>query len=114
MNTIFSITGVNYTLKKSLLDNIDNNNNAINDDHVAEEPDVIRDSSYHDDISLNNLFQCKGNVSSIVSLNYQSLNAKFDQINIKLQELTGNGNAFSALCLQETRLSDDSDTIHQC
>ena len=27
-----------------------------------------------------------------------------------MQELTGNGNAFSALCLQETWLSDDSDT----
>ena len=27
-----------------------------------------------------------------------------------MQQLTGNGNAFSALCLQETWLSDDSDT----
>ena len=94
-----------------LLNNhIDNNNNAINDDHVAEESGVIRHSSYHDDTSLSNLFQCKGNVFSILSLNSQSLNAKFDQINIKLQELTGNGNAFSALCLQETWLFDDSDT----
>ena len=38
-----------------------------------------------------------------------SLNAKIDQINIKLQQLKSNGHEFSAICLQETWLSEDSD-----
>ena len=64
---------------------------------------------YHDDDSLTNVFEAKADVFSILSLNCQSLNAKIDQINIKLQQLKSNGHEFSAICLQETRLSEDSD-----
>ena len=46
---------------------------------------------------------------NILNLNCQSINAKFDQINIKLQELKNNGYEFSAICLQETWLTDNSD-----
>ena len=52
---------------------------------------------------------CRALVFSILSLNCQSLNAKIDQINIKLQQLKSNGHEFSAICLQETWLSEDSD-----
>ena len=67
-------------------------------------------SSYYDDDSLNNLFKDKVNSFSILSLNCQSINAKFDQLNIKVQQLKSNGYKFSAICLQETWLSSDSDT----
>ena len=67
-------------------------------------------SSYYDDDSLNNLFRDKINPFCILSLNSQSINAKFDQLNIKVQQLKGNGYEFSAICLQETWLSSDSDT----
>ena len=67
-------------------------------------------SSYYDDDSLNNLFKDKGNSFCILSLNCQSINAKFDQLNIKVQQLKSNGYEFSAICLQETWLSSDSDT----
>ena len=46
----------------------------------------------------------------ILSINCQSINAKCDQVNIKVQQLKGNGYEFSAFCLQETWLTSDSDT----
>ena len=67
-------------------------------------------SSYHDDDSLNTLFNIKADSFSILSLNCQSLNAKFDQINIKVQQLRSEGHEFKVICLQETWLSDDSET----
>ena len=45
-----------------------------------------------------------------MSLNCASINAKIDEIKIKLQEINNNGTEIHALCLQETWLSDDSDT----
>ena len=45
----------------------------------------MQHSSYHDDASLTNLFEAIVDVFSILGLNCQSLNAKIDQIIIKLQ-----------------------------
>ena len=89
-----------------LNNNIPRNNNV---NIIDVEPDVMQHSSYHDDASLSNLFEARADVFSIVSLNCQSINAKIDQINIKLQQLKSNGHEFSAICLQETWLSEDSD-----
>ena len=45
----------------------------------------------------------------ILSLNCQSLNAKFDQIQIFIDYLKTHGFCFSAICLQETWMDNDSD-----
>ena len=58
------------------------NNNTVN---TGDEPEIIKHSPCYNDSSLNNLFLKKGNMFNILSLNCQSINAKFDQINIKLQ-----------------------------
>ena len=89
-----------------LNNNVPRNNNV---DIIDVEPDIMQHSSYHDDDSLTDVFEAKSDVFSILSLNCQSLNAKIDQINIKLQQLKSNGHEFSAICLQETWLSEDSD-----
>ena len=89
-----------------LNNNIPRNNNV---NIIDVEPDVIQHSSYHDDASLSNLFEARADVFSILSLNCQSINAEIDQINIKLQQLKSSGHEFSAICLQETWLSEDSD-----
>ena len=67
------------------------NNNTVTDD----EPEIIKHSPYYNDSSLNNLFLKKGNIFNMLSLNCQSINAKFDQVNIKLQELKNNGYEFA-------------------
>ena len=85
-------------------------NNTYDNDHPDDEPNIVQMSSYYDDDSLNNLFRDKRNSFCILSLNCQSINAKFDQLNIKVQQLKGNGYEFSAICLPETWLSSDSDT----
>ena len=51
----------------------------------------------------------KANNFSILSLNVQSLNAKFDQIQILLSQLKFKHVQFNAICLQETWLADNSD-----
>ena len=85
-------------------------NNNYDNDHPDDEPNIVQMSSYYDVDSLNNLFRDKRNSFCILSLNCQSINAKCDQLNIKVQQLKGNGHEFSAICLQETWLSRDSDT----
>ena len=87
-----------------------NNNLAMNNENRADEPEIMQHSSYHDDHSLHNIFKDKSSCFSILSLNCQSLNAKFDQINIKVQQLKSKGYEFNAICLQETWLSDNSNT----
>ena len=88
-----------------LNNNVPRNNNV---DIIDVEPGIMQHSSYNDDDSLTNLFEAKADALSILSLNCQSLNAKIDQINIKLQQLKSNGHEFSAICLQETWLSEAS------
>ena len=96
--------GVNANSLCQLLNNNDDN------DHPDDEPNIVQMSSYYDDDSLNNLLKDKGNSLGILSLNCQSINAKFDQLNIKVQQLKSKGYEFSTICLQETWLSSDSDT----
>ena len=103
-NVLEHFVGVNANSLCQLLNNNDDN------DHQDDEPNIMQISSYYDDDSLNNLFKDKVNSFSILSLNCQSINAKFDQLNIKVQQLKSNGYKFSAICLQETWLSSDSDT----
>ena len=86
------------------------NNTNLQNEYIDDEPEVMQFSSYHDDNSLNNIFKDKADSYSILSLNCQCLAAKFDQINIKVQQLQSKGFKFDAICLQETWLSDDSDT----
>ena len=74
-------------------------NNNDDNDYPDDEPNIVQMSSYYDDDSLNNLFKDKGNAFCILGLNCQSINAKFDQLNIKVQQLKSNGYEFSAIWL---------------
>ena len=103
-NVLEHFGGVNANSLCQLL-NINDDN-----DHQDDVPNIMQISSYYDDDSLNNLFKDKVNSFSILSLNCQSINANFDKLNIKVQQLKSNGYKFSAICLQETWLSSDSDT----
>ena len=103
-NVLENFGGVDANSLCRLLNNNDDNG------HPDDEPNIVQMSSYYDDDSLNNLFKDKGISFCILSLNFQSINAKFDQLNIKVQQLKSNGYEFSAICLQQTWLSSDYDT----
>ena len=79
-------------------------NTNLHHDHIADELDDMQLSSYK-------LFKYKSDSFSILGLNCQCLNAKFDQISIMVQQLKSKGYEFDAICLQETWLSDDSDKL---
>ena len=54
-------------------------NTNLHHEHIADELDVMQLSSYYDDGSLNKRFKYKLDSFSILGLNCQCANAKFDQ-----------------------------------
>ena len=75
-----------------------------------DEPSIIKNSPYYDYEKLINELNTKTNNFNILSLNCESINSKFDQINIIIEQFKRNGCTFNAVCLQESWLSDDTDT----
>ena len=79
------------------------------DEPLDSEPSLIQLSSYFSIEDLTIALQAKKNQFTILSLNCASLNAKFDQIKILVENLKANQCMFSAICFQETWLSSQSD-----
>lgn len=88
------------------LNNILNSNNYDAD----EEFDIIKHSPYYSESLLIDMLQERLNDFTLLSLNIQSLNSKFDELEILIENLRDNNCTFSAIVLQETWLSDNSDT----
>ena len=90
-----------------------NNGNSLTHLLDTDEPEVevsnIKLSEYTDINTLyKSLQRTKGGLS-ILSLNSQSLCAKFDDFQVIIEQLNTN-NAVSVICLQETWLSSESPT----
>ena len=64
----------------------------------------IQECRYYADSNLANILSEQANVVSLLSLNIQSLNAKFDQLHVFVQQFRQNNNEFSAICLQESSI----------
>ena len=79
-------------------------------DKSTDEFDLIKHSPYYPDGNIPKGGSINTGILNILSLNCASINAKIDEIKIKLQEINNNGTEIHALCMQETWLSDDSDT----
>ena len=69
-------------------------------------------SSYVDTDRLGELMKNHKDKFTVLSLNVQSLRAKYDSIILLLQELLNNGFEYSVLCFQETWLGENVDTSH--
>ena len=89
----------------SLLDLLGNEGNEN-----PEIPEVFQSSPYYDFDGFIEVSKSKKKVFSLITLNCQSLNAKFTELNLFLQEIINSSCHIDALCLQETWLSDNSDT----
>jgi len=72
-------------------------------------PILFQNSLYYDDNGFYNILHTKQNIFSLLSLNCQSLNAKYDEIKIFIENLRESACILSAICLQETWLNGDSD-----
>ena len=69
----------------------------------------MQECHYYSDSNLARILSEQSNMFSILSLNIQSLNAKFDQLHIFVQQLRQSNHEFSAICLQESWLSNVAD-----
>jgi hypothetical protein len=71
---------------------------------------IMDQSLYYDDPTYIDKMKNNHNSFKILSLNCENLNAKIDQIRIKIEHLRNNKCEFDAICLQETWLSKNADT----
>ena len=93
----------------SLVNLIDETTESVLPDE-NESPTFFKNSPYYKSEEFINLMESKRDTFSIISLNVQSLNAKFSQLHAYIELYRNSHVDISALCLQETWLSDTSDT----
>ena len=74
------------------------------------EPQSIQHSSYYDTNSFKKLITNHTNICSVLSLNIQSINAKFSELETFVEELHNSQFKFYVICLQECWIRDQSDT----
>ena len=89
----------------SLLHLLDNNQ-----PNQEEEPALISHSPYVDNEILISIMKSKPEVIKCLSLNIQSLNAKIHQLRIYIEQLQLESCSFDFILLQETWLSENSNT----
>ena len=65
------------------------------------EADIIEHSKYYDDKDFNNALQSYDSKISMLSLNCQSISAKFDKLKLFIDDVN-NQNPISIICIQET------------
>ena len=73
------------------------------------EPPLMRHSPYVDTESLANFMSKTEDSFTVLNLNIQSLNAKFDSLSILLEALSNSSFEFSVICLQETWIKQNMD-----
>ena len=93
-------------MTQSLLDLI---SDEIHEDR-DEAPRLFEQSPYYKSEEMCDLLKTKQNMFSILSLNCQSLQSKFSQLQIYLHNFANSNVNFKMICLQETWLSDHHDT----
>ena len=91
----------NYSLTEIM-----NENNQTEDDS----PTLFHPSPYYTESEFIEIMENQNQSFKLLSLNCQSLNAKFNELSIYLEFYRSNNIIFDCICLQETWLSDDSDT----
>lgn len=79
------------------------------DDFDDEAPNILNLSPYYDNDNAIELLKEKSDTISILSLNCQSLSAKFEQLKIYIEQFEISKCPFTIICLQETWLSDNHD-----
>lgn len=90
---------------ENLFQNDENNFNNKDEN----EPKLFQNSPYYNQNDFNLFLNSSKSKFTIISLNCQSLNSKFDMIKTYLDIYNSNNNKISIVCLQETWLTEDSD-----
>ena len=101
-NTHTFINNTTFSTENSLT-------HLLDTDEPEDEVANIKLSKYTDINTLSESLRSAKSSLSILSLNSQSLNAKFDDFQIAIEQLNRN-NQISVICIQETWLSSESPT----
>lgn len=94
-------------VESSLINILDSEYNCQDDNDNM--PTLLKNSPYYDNENAIDILKNKQNAISILSLNCQSLPAKFDQIKIYLRNFEIAHCPFTIMALQETWLSNNHD-----
>lgn len=99
-------------LPKNLIDALEPEfcgSNPLNDPMSTDfEPQIFKLTSYSNRNELIEFLNSHKDQFNILSLNIQSINAKFSMFSLLIYELGSQGLSFDAICLQETWLEEDS------
>ena len=89
----------------------ENDLNHVLSSFVDSEHEIVsfRDSRYIDMSDIKSVFKQSLSNFHILSLNVQSINAKFDNLFPIINNLSASGLYFGAICLEETWLSSNAD-----
>lgn len=98
-------------LNKYSLVNIMNENNMNDDDNS---PNLFQPSPYYTDNELVETLVNRSQSFNLLSLNCQSLNSKFNELQVYLEFYKLHNVVIHCVCLQETWLSDNCDTALLC
>ena len=93
-------------ISNSCLNNVLSIGNAIDENN---ELPIIRRSSYYDFDKFNSLAKKQGKQLSILNSNIQSINAKFNELEAYVNDVSSLNFKLSIICLQESWLSDNDD-----
>ena len=80
------------------------------DNENSEYPQILEHSPYFNNDDLISVLKNKNKILKCMSLNIQCLKAKFNQLQIYVDMLNRSNISFDIICIQETWLSDGSDT----
>ena len=99
---------INYFMDNMRLNEVNSLTHLLNTED-SDELNIIRHSPYFSDDDLLQSSTCHKNGLSILSLNCQSLHAKFDYIKLLIDKFVANNSPLQVLCLQESWFSSDTD-----
>ena len=91
----------------SLSDIFEQSNMATDVDN--NEPPLLQNSPYFNAMDFGSFLEGKSSVFNLISLNCQSLKAKFDSLKYYIENYNNDSHKIKAICLQETWLAADSD-----
>ena len=99
---------LSYTAVRNCLKNIIDQN--INTDDETNTCQLIKHASYYDVEQFKHLADIHKDEFTVLSSNIQSINAKLNELEIFTEELQNIDFKFSIICLQESWITDLSDT----
>jgi hypothetical protein len=94
---------------QSFINLVDILNSELNDSDDEGAPTLFEVSPYYNNENAIEVLKTKNNILTLLSLNCQSINAKFAQLETYVQDFETSEFKFSLICLQETWLSDNCD-----